>query len=296
MTENFTVNKAPNESLPRLTTEEWKEMKKQERDATFAMINDTAQETVSDPAKLKAVLDTQSRMNRYSAANAMLIYKQKPEATQLKSFGDWGQDNVRISKGEKSLSIIEPREYTREDGSTGTAFDVKKVFDVSQTSNGKRLPAPTENRDPQKLIAIMLDTAPVNIESTEEMPFPNMGAFYNNDKQTLFVKKDLGDSVGLFQCVAQELGHAQLAINSDVYSRTEAGFKAVCIGYMLCKKFGVDAKNFNIGEIPSELKGADSKGIREAMEKTRSSMSEIYNRISDELYRQKQERSKDYER
>ena len=63
-----------------------------------------------------------------------------------------------------------------------------------------------------------------------------MAAFYNNEEQTLYVKRDVGDSVAVAQCVAQELGHAQLSINSDSYSRADMGFQAVCIGYMLCKK------------------------------------------------------------
>lgn len=70
-----------------------------------------------------------------------------------------------------------------------------------------------------------------------------MAAFYNNEEQTLYVKRDVGDSVAVAQCVAQELGHAQLSINSDSYSRADMGFQAVCIGYMLCKKYGVDTQN-----------------------------------------------------
>lgn len=49
------------------------------------------------------------------------------------------------------------------------------------------------------------------------------------------MKRDIGDSVALCQCVAQELGHAELSMNSEVYSRRDMGFQAVCIGYMLCK-------------------------------------------------------------
>ena len=123
-----------------------------------------------------------------------------------------------------------------------------------------------------------------------------MGAFYNNDKQTLYVKRDIGDSVALCQCVAQELGHAQLSINSEAYSRKDSGFQAVCVGYMLCKKFGVDTKNFAIDRIPDELAKAEPKDIRAELSKTRTAMSEVYGRVSDELYRQKQERSKDMER
>ena len=36
-------------------------------------------------------------MDRYSAANALLIYSQYPQATQLKDFDDWGKDNVKIT-------------------------------------------------------------------------------------------------------------------------------------------------------------------------------------------------------
>lgn len=88
---------------------------------------------------------------------------------------------------------------------------MKKVFDVSQT-NGKRPPAPTVNRDPKALITVMLDSSPVEVEATNELPYPNMAAFYNNEEQTLYVKRDVGDSVAVAQCVAQELGHAQLSI------------------------------------------------------------------------------------
>ena len=123
-----------------------------------------------------------------------------------------------------------------------------------------------------------------------------MGAFYNNEKQTLYVKRNIGDSVALCQCVAQELGHAQLSMNSEVYSRRDMGFQAVCVGYMLCKKFGVDTKNFAIDRIPEELAKKEPKEIRAELSKTRTAMNEIYSRVSDELYRQKQERSKDKER
>ena len=295
MTENFTPKKGGAETRPRLSPEEWGQMKQQERKATYDLVNQTALEIVADPAKFQSYLDTQSRMNRYSAANALLLYAQKPHATQIKSFGDWGQQNVRIKKGEKSITILEPNEYTREDGTTGISYDVKKVFDVSQT-NGKQNPSPTVNRDPASLVAIMLDTAPVNIEASDDMPHPNMGAYYDNDKQTLFVKKDIGDSVALFQCVAQELGHAQLAIDSEAYNRSESGFNAVCVGYMLCKKFGVDTQSFTLGELPEKMRDGDAKTIREELTKTRTAMSEIYGRVADELYRQKQERTKDYER
>ena len=187
------------------------------------------------------------------------------------------------------------KEYAKRDGTTGISYNVKKVFDVSQT-NGKRPPAPTANRDPKALITTMLDSSPVNVEATNDLPYPNMAAFYNNEEQTLYVKRDVGDSVAVAQCVAQELGHAQLSINSDSYSRSDMGFQAVCIGYMLCKKYGIDTQNFAINRIPDKLTNKEPKDIRFELSKTRNAMTDIHSRVSDELYKKKQARTKDYER
>ena len=185
MTNNFTPKKSGTAARPQLSPEEYAAKKKAEKDAVYQMIDDTATEIVSDPDKFRAYLDTQARMDRYSAANALLIYKQQPQATQLKDFRDWQEDGVKVNKGAKSLSILEPVEYTKNDGSTGIAYNVKKVFDVAQTS-GKKPAAPTLDRDPRKLVAIMLDTAPIDVSTVEELPSPNMGAFYKNEDQTLY--------------------------------------------------------------------------------------------------------------
>ena len=295
MTNNFNPKKSGAAERPQLSPEEYVAKKKAEKDAVYQMIDDTATEIVNAPEKFRSYLDTQARMDRYSAANALLIYKQQPQATQLKDFRDWQEDGVKVSKGAKSLSILEPVEYAKKDGSTGIAYNVKKVFDVSQT-NGRRPAAPTLDRDPRKLVAVMLDTAPIDVATVEELPSPNMGAFYRNEDQTLYVKRDIGDSVALCQCVAQELGHAQLAMSCEAYSRREMGFSAVCVGYMLCRKFGVDTRSFAIEDIPDGLKNKEPKGIRAELSKTRSAMNEIGSRVSEEIYRRRAERSKEQER
>ena len=255
MTNNFKPNKGGYRQ-PQLSPEEWKAKKQAEKDAVYQMIDDTATAIVQDGEKFRA------------------------------------EEKVSINKGAKSTSILEPIEYTKADGTPGVSYNVKKVFDVSQTK-GRQTPAPTVNRDPQALVAVMIDTSPVIVEVAPELPHPQMGAFYDNEKQTLFVKKDIGDSVALCQCVAQELGHAQLSIDSDSYSRKDMGFQAMCVGYMLCKKYGVDTKNFAINRIPEEWKNKEPKEIRAELSKTRTAMNEIHSRVSEELYRQKQERSKD---
>ena len=76
------------------------------------------------------------------------------------------------------------------------------------------------------------------------------------------------------------------AVDSALYDRV----------YMLCRKFGVDVKNFAIDRIPEELAGKSPKEIRAELSKTRSAMSEIGSRVSEEIYRRRADRSKDQER
>ena len=295
MTNDFKTKRNSLVKSPRLSPEEYKEKKKAEKAAVYQMLDDTALEVVQSPEKFRGYLDVQSRMDRYTANNALLMYKQFPQASQVKEFDDWVSEDVKINKGAKTFIILDPYEYTKKDGTIGIDFNLKRVLDVSQT-NGRRPAAPAADRDPRKLVAVMLDTAPIEVESVDELPYPNMGAFYKNENQTLYVKRDIGDSVALCQCVDQELGHAELSMNSETYSRRDMGFWAVCIGYMLCKKYGVDTQNLAIDRIPDELKNKEPKEIKAELGKMQKAFKEITARVSDELYRRRAVRSKEQER
>lgn len=97
MTENFTPAKAGTQR-PRLSKEEYAEKKRAEKDGVYQLADEAAKEIISSPEKFKAFLDTQSRLDRYSAVNALLIYKQYPQAVQLKDFDDWSKENIKITK------------------------------------------------------------------------------------------------------------------------------------------------------------------------------------------------------
>ena len=292
MTNDFNSNKS---SGGRLSKEEFAAKKKAEREAVFKVIDDTAKDIVTAPDKFKAYLDTQSSLDRYSANNALLIHAQYPSAKKLKDFDDWGKENVKINKGAKSISIIEPYEYKKKDGGTGISYNVKKVFDVSQT-NARKTPSVTSNKDPRKLITAMIEASPVEVRAYDDLPYPNTAAYYSNDKQMILVGRGIGDSVLVCQTLAQELGHAQLSINSDKYSRSEMGFKAVCIGYMLCKKYGVDTNVFAINRIPEEYKTMTPKEIRDDLSNMRNAMEKIHSEIYKLMSQKEKERSGGYER
>ena len=277
MTNDFKSKQSSGARPPRLSPEEYAAKKKAEKEAVYQLLDNTALEVVQSPEKFRAYLDVQSRMDRYTANNALLMYKQFPQASQIKEFDDWAAEGVKVNKGSKTFIILDPYEYTKKDGTIGIDFNLKLLLHSIKPLFTK-------------------STKLINIESVDELPYPDMGAFYKNEDQTLYVKRDIGDSVALCQCVAQELGHAELSMNSEVYSRRDMGFQAVCIGYMLCKKYGVDTQNFAIDRIPDELKNKEPKDIKAELGKTQKAFKEITARVSDELYRQRAERSKEQER
>ena len=80
-------------------------------------------------------LTTMSRFHRYSLNNVMLIHAQKPDATDLGEANFWRGRGGYIRKGESGILLMEPgNSYTRKDGSKGVGINVKRVFDISQTT------------------------------------------------------------------------------------------------------------------------------------------------------------------
>ncbi|WP_316630491.1 LtrC-like protein [uncultured Ruminococcus sp.] len=287
---NFQKN---NQNRPMLSPEEYKAKKAAERNEVFGLLDEATEQVMSDPAVLESFLDTQSRFDRYSTSNTLLIHCQRPDATQIKDFEGWAKDNIRINKGESSFAILEP--VPAEDGSNKVFYNVKRVFDVSQTNSNRRQPAQSVNRNPKDALIAMLDTAPVEVETVDSFMYSDTIAEYNNDAGKLSVRRGVNDEVKLFQSVALELAFAELSVNSKSYDRREFTFAAVCTANMLCKKFGVPAERFKITELPPSWQEKDVKAVRAELSKIRQATSGICSRVNEELYRQRQAKTPERE-
>ena len=114
MTNDFSAKRS-NSYKPQLSPEEYKEKKRAEKEAVYKLLDDTASEVVQSPDKFKGYLDVQSRMDRYTANNALLMYKQYPQASQVKEFDDWVAEGVKVNKGSKTYIILDPYEYTKKE-------------------------------------------------------------------------------------------------------------------------------------------------------------------------------------
>ena len=274
--------------------ESWKEKKQLEREQAYTLIDTTAEEISEDGDKFKTYLDVQSRFDRYSVGNALLITAQMPQATKLRDFDSWKDNGVSIKKQQKGITILEPgEEYTRDDGSVGVSYNVKKVFDVSQTTSREKA-KPAVHRDDRLLLKALINKSPATIKISEDLP-EGVGALYQPKTNEIAVRKGM-DASDIFRSVSQELAHAELAAQNDDYSRSEAGFKAYCVSYMLCKKNGVDVGGYDFKNLPDNIREADAQSIRSELSSVRETADSISARMAKVLEANKAPRQQEQER
>ena len=271
--------------------EAWAEKKQQERVEAYAMLDTATEEITNDPNKFREYLDTQSRFDRYSVSNALLIAYQHPGATRVAGFMSWKDNNASVNKGEKAIIMLEPgNEFTREDGSTGVNMNVKKVFDISQTS----LADEGVNRrkpDVRSAIKALITSAPCKIVMVDELK--DTDARYSHDKDAIYIVKGL-DGDDIFRSLAFEIAIAKYAAKD--FERKDCMFPAYCSAYILCERNGFDTQNFNFEKAPNQFTGKDAKEARNIL----GSIREMANEISQDMSRQfeameKNKRSKDNE-
>ena len=233
----------------------WQLREEKQRKEAYATLDKKFGEFSEGRGDMKAYLDVQSRFPFHSARNAILIGEQCPDAQRVGGYKEWASQGIEILEEEKRLPIIilEPgKAYRREDGSVGQNFFAKEVFDVSQTT-ARNEAQPQVNYDERLLLKGLIASSPAPIHATEELP-QGRGALYDPEQNAILVKKGM-DAPDIFRCVSLEVANVQLAQSMDGYSRETDGYKAYAVSYMLCKRYGVDAKEYEISKLDGVFQG-----------------------------------------
>lgn len=274
--------------------EAWAEKKQAERKAVYDLADTTAEAVSADGGRYRDYLDVQARFDRYSATNALLILAQMPQATQLKDFDGWKAAGVYVKKNPQSISILEPGdEYEREDGTRATSYNVKRVFDVSQTTTRTKA-QPVVSMDDRLLLRGLISNPPVPMQTVNELP-NHMGALYDHDQQVIFVRRGM-TADDIFRSVSKELAHAELAAVNENYTREDAAFAAYSVSYMLCRKNDIDCSGYDFSRLPDDFREADAQSVRATLTEIRDTASEISARMARVFEQNKAPKSKEQER
>ena len=168
----------------------------------------------------------------------------------------------------------------------GVNYNVKRVFDISQTAS-KVKPARVQH-DMRLLLKAMLNNAPCVVEISEKVP-DGVGAIYNSEERKIYVRQGM-DGPDIFRCLAQELSHAHMD-RDESYTRSNHAFTAYCAAYTLCSRYGVDTKNFNFRTIPETIGNMEPQDVRNELGKVRDCANQISMDMSKILEKGQKERS-----
>ena len=276
--------------------EAWAAKKKDERDEVYALADATADEICTDGGKFRDYLDVQANFRHYSATNALLILATKPDARRLGDKEFWRDQGVYIKRQEFSrpIKIIESNgEYTRDDGSIGVSYNIKRVYDISQTTSRMRAQPPV-SYDQRALLNALIYKRPVPIQSVDELP-GGMAALYDHDQQAIFVCRGMNAN-DLFCELSKALAQAELALTGDEYIPENAGFKAYCVSYILGKEFGMDVGGYRFENPADLLRTDDPQEIRAELSEIRDTAYDISARMARSLEKTKAPRQNEQER
>ena len=289
--EIFENGKAEELSIDPFDVEEWAANKKAEREQAYSLIAAMAKSVATHGDKLKSYLDVQSRFNKYSVGNALLITAQMPYATRLADYKTWKDADVHVKKGETGIVLLEPgKEYTRADGSTGVSYNSKRVFDISQTDSEKD-PGSVEKYDMRFLIKMLINDAPCRllIAGPDKVP-DNKRARYDAEVKTIYVRPDENTDL-VFMEIARELALAHL--DREKQDAIDRDLIADCTAYMLCKRFNLSLEWFNYDSLPESFKTADDKDVKSQLGIMRDTANIILSDMQREMEKQKEAAERD---
>lgn len=270
---------------------EWAERKQNERNEAYILIDSTALDIINNSDKFKQYLDIQSKFDKYSVGNCLLITAQKPNAIKLKDFNAWKESGGYVNKNEKGIIILEPGEsYEKSDGTVSQSFNPKRLFDITQT-NIKEKPE-TNSYDEKLLLQALLYECPIEVKVEDKLE-SNKIAEWKQEDNTLYVGRD-SDTTAIFNAISKELAKSSFDSNN---SSEIIDFKSNCISYIISKKYNLDSSNIQINNIPESFKDLTSKEVRNELSEIRNVMEDINSRMTQYFESiSKNNKNKDYER
>lgn len=243
--------------------EEWGKGKQQDREFAYSTQDEMARKITENGQMYKTYLDVQSKFPTYSVGNALLVTAQNPKATQLKDAEGWKKENINFAGKPNKIIILEQGDiYQRDDGTEAQSYNPKNVYDISDMRVKKQLNAIPFSKE--SIMKSILSMSPVEVTIVENT-FNNKLVNFNVDKRVIEVseKAEVEQTIkGLVREIA--------SIHTLTFGESELNtFKNESVAYMVCKRYGVSAKDFNFEKIPEELKQMTPQEIKSELGKGR---------------------------
>ena len=255
----------------------------------------TLREQLAQPGQsLLPLLGAMSRFSKYSLANQMLIFAQRPDATHVLGYRAWNNAGYQVRKGEKGIAIYAPMRFTRADPSdesgtlephSRTGFRLIYVFDISQVDplDGTQVestPAPSDagNADAHRhLEALKAFLVGHNVELEYKLLQPGLLGYTDGRRITC----GLGQASHVeFATLAHETTHLLLHFPADRTTRpdlTTRETEAEAVTYLLCAQLGLKGTEASVEYIQSYRGTPDTLDL--SLERIRATAQRLINEL-----------------
>lgn len=262
-----------------------------DRKEAYNTIENMTQIIKKDEMMFKKYLDIQSRFDKYSVGNCLIILKKQPNAMQIKDEKSWKDKGIDIIPNPTVIKILEPNKSNE---TQKVYFNPKEVYDISQTNAQKN--DIEVNYDNKELLKAFFHKCIAKIKTIDFLSNGEKGAEYNEKENTLYVCRGMDNKL-VFQVISQELANIEMRKEEVTEYRD---FKSYCISYMICKKYGIDVSNYNFSDLPDKIKDeSDGRNIRSKLEEIRITYETINSTIAEYFKiseKEKQKKNENQER
>ena len=214
---------------------------------------------------MRDFLRVESRFEKKSVNNNLLIMMQNSEATELKTSKEWEKAGGKVDENPKKVFILESSKYKKDDVNR-VSFDAKELIDISDVKNIQPAQRKTyKDYGENSMIVAVLDNCSVPIERTEE----NLGdlpAKYDEKDNKIYYNR-CSDFPKIFTALAKARAHVEMKRSNQEYRTFDYEFHARCAAYIVAEKYGVDTKDVEIFGIHQKFAELDDKSLKAEFEK-----------------------------
>ena len=248
------------------------------------------EEITTRPELYQKFLDLQADNISCSAGNVALTMFQMDGATKIGTISFWHEQGryVREESMKDGAKVFVPARNSQRRG-----YLMGDYYDVSQTT-GKPMKEPVplaENTARmESALGALMNYSPVPITEGQELGAP---ARYDERNLCIAIDPSYGEAE-VFSALATEIGYARghdKGRNMD-FDRRDYQLDAESIGYMLCRRFGVDCKPPQTGEVARLYEGYEPTDRGEALEALRKAARNMGDGIERSIQPRQQERGR----
>lgn len=270
--------------------QEWLEQRRAERETLSEMRDAALEEITTNPERYQQYLTLQGDNIGCSAGNVVLTMFQLHGATKIGTTDYWHEQGryVRESAmGASAKVFVPPRNGQRR------GYLLGDYYDVEQTT-GKPLKEQIRLTDDSpkmdNALAALMNFSPVPISERQDVDLP---AYYDDVQMNLYINPNYSETE-IFSALAVEVTYARIhdkGRNGD-FDREVYHLDAESVGYMLCRRFGVECPVPRAGEVGCLYDGYEPATRSDILEQLRKTARNIGDGIDRAIQPRQQERGR----